>query len=148
MLAGRPLSHGATTPGPSDLPTSSALLGRGASSGFFIIFCFRLSLLAGRVAAFWSSTSLEVDRFAVGVPPRTVRALGAMVTGCCELEGWWAWAVEDDEFLGRAVAGGVVRLRLSMAATLQLMEEKSAVRPYMSGALEESAARWPGSRCM
>jgi hypothetical protein len=94
--------------------TSSALLGLAASSGFLSIFCFRLSLLAGRAAAL-SSASLEADRPAAGVVPRAVRELAAMVDeGCCELEAACAEFMEDDEFLGRAVAGGVERLGLSM----------------------------------
>lgn len=94
--------------------TSSDLLGRAASSGFLSIFCFRLSLLAGRVAAL-SSTSLEADRLAVGVLPRAVLELGAMVEeDCCELEAACAEFIEDDEFLGRAVTGGVDRFRLSI----------------------------------
>jgi hypothetical protein len=87
-----------------------------ASSGFLGIFCFRLSLLAGRVAAL-SSTSFDADRLAPGVLPRTVREAGAILD-CCELEApWVVEEMEDDEFLGRAVAGGVDRCwRLSMTA--------------------------------
>ena len=71
---------------------SSALLGRGGSSIFLGIFCFRLSLLAGRVAGFESaSTSLEVERLAAAADlPSAGLARerpGAMVVGgSCELE--------------------------------------------------------------
>jgi hypothetical protein len=82
------------------LLTSSDRFGRGPSSGFFNIFCFRLSRLAGLVAVL-SSTSLEAERLAVGVLPRTVRELGAMLEDCCEPEAACGEVMEDDEFLGR-----------------------------------------------
>jgi hypothetical protein len=99
----------------SGVRTSSDLLGQGASSGFLSIFCLRLSLLAGR-AAVASSTSLEADRLAVGVLPRVVRALGAMLEDGCGPEAACDEFIEDDEFLERAVTGGVVRFRFSIAA--------------------------------
>jgi hypothetical protein len=95
--------------------TSSDRVGRGASSGFLSIFCLRLSLLAGR-AAVLSSTSLVADRLAVGVLPRAVLELGAMLEEECEPEAACDEFIEDDEFLGRAVTGGVVRFRFSIAA--------------------------------
>jgi hypothetical protein len=93
--------------------TSSDLVGRGASSGFFSIFCLRLSLLDGRAFAL-SSTSLVADRLAVGVLPRAVLELGAMLEDWCEPEAACDEFIEDDEFLGRAVTGGVVRFGFSM----------------------------------
>lgn len=98
--------------------TSSALFGRGASSDFFIIFCLRLSLLAGRGL---SSTSLEAERLAVGVLARAVRELEAILLEGCEAA--WGWVMEDDEVrartsrdvLGRALpAGGVGDPRASI----------------------------------
>jgi hypothetical protein len=95
--------------------TSSDLLGRGASSSFFTIFCVRLSLLAGR-AAVLSSSSLTTERLAVGVLPRAVLALGAILEEGCEPGATCAECdefIEDDEFLGRAVTCGVVRLSMT-----------------------------------
>lgn len=109
------------------LQTSSDLFGRIASSGFLSIFCVRLSLLAGRVAVL-SSASLEAERLAAGVEPRVVREPGAMADECCELEAACEEFIEDDEFLGRAATGGVVRCGLSMmAASYSSPRESRAV---------------------
>jgi hypothetical protein len=105
-----PLSHCTCEPG---LLTSSDLFGREVSSDFLDIFC-----PAGRVAVLLSSTtSLEADRLAVGVLPRAVLGLGAMLDDCCEPEAACEEVIEDDEFLGRAVAGGVERFNVSMTAS-------------------------------
>src|SRR3954470_24528039 len=84
--------------------TSSARLGWGASSFLASIFCLRLSLLAARVGLSWS-TSFEAERAVVGVPPRVVREFEGMPLVCaveaaCEAV---VEAIDDDEFLGRAV---------------------------------------------
>jgi len=96
--------------------TSSALVGWGASSFFISIFCFRLSLLAARVG-FSPSPSLEADRLAVGVPPRAAREFDDDICTGCEpvaaCEGVLDEAMDDDEFLERAV-GGVGEARLSI----------------------------------
>lgn len=116
--------------------TSSNLLCRGGSSGFFSIFCLRLSLLAGR-AGLSASTSLEADRLAVGVLPRTgALEPEAMLAGWGELEVVAACedVMDDDEFLGRAVAGGVGEARMcesmagrsDSAAPLQLGEKRQS----------------------
>jgi hypothetical protein len=103
------------------------------------IFCLRLSLLAGR-AAVASSTSFEADRLAVGVLPRVVLALGAMLDDWCAAEAACDEFIEDDEFLERAVTGGVVRFRLSIAA---------AAKAYrVLASTQEGAARVRQSRCM
>jgi hypothetical protein len=129
--------------------TSSDLLGRGGSSAFFSIFCFRLSLLAGRVAAL-SSTSLEADRLAVGVLPRAVLVPEAMLDDCCEDEAACDEFIEDDEFLGRAVTGGVVRFRFSMAGSFSYSSQWRRSR-RVSGICRaqrtEQLGRWQ-SRCM
>ena len=94
--------------------TSSDRLGRGASSGFLAIFCFRLSRLAGR-EDLSASPCLAAWRLAVGVLPRSgfEPELEAMAAdGCCGEE-----AVMDDdecECLGRA---GGVDPRTSMAGS-------------------------------
>jgi len=98
--------------------TSSARLGWGASSFLVSNFCLRLSLLAARVGLSWS-TSFEAERVAVGVPPRPVREVEGMpfvcdVEAACEAV---VEAIDDDEFLGRAV-GGVGDARLSMAGSV------------------------------
>jgi hypothetical protein len=46
------------------------------------------------------------DRLAEGVTPRGLELPEAIFTGECELEGAWADTMDDDEVLGRAVAGG------------------------------------------
>jgi hypothetical protein len=96
--------------------TSSDRLGRGASSTFFSIFCLRLSLLAGRVG-FDSSSSGAADRLEADAVPRAVRELG-VIDGCREGLAACDEVIDDDEFLGRAVAGGVCDERRSMAANL------------------------------
>jgi hypothetical protein len=40
-----------------------------------------------------------------------------MLGDCCELEAACVEAIEDDEFLGRAVAGGVERFRSMIPRT-------------------------------
>tara|TARA_R110002003_G_scaffold13_6_gene919 strand:- start:40320 stop:40526 length:207 start_codon:yes stop_codon:yes gene_type:complete len=60
---------------------------------------------------------LVAERLAVGVLPRAVREVGAMLGDCCELEAACVEAIEDDEFLGRAVAGGVERFRSMIPRT-------------------------------
>lgn len=99
--------------------TSSALVGRDVSSGFFVSLGLRLSRLAGRGL---SSTSFEAERLAVGVLVRVARELEAMLAAGCAPTG--GWPTEDDDVrartsrdvLGRAwPAGGVDGSRASMA---------------------------------
>ena len=95
--------------------TSSDLLGRGASSGFFSIFCFRLSLLPGR-DDLSASINLPAERLAVGVLPRSVFELDAMVAGCGEPAACEDVMDDDEcECLGRA---GGIGPRTSMAGSL------------------------------
>ena len=84
--------------------TSSDRLGLGASSAFFITFCFRLSLLDGRVGLSPSVALRGDGRPAVGVPPRLGREEAAMFAGCWELLAAPEEAMDEDDVLGRAVA--------------------------------------------
>lgn len=65
-----------------------------------------------------ASTSLEADRLAVGVLPRTALELEAMVAGCCRPAAACDDDMDDDEFLGRAVPGGVGDARISMVGAV------------------------------
>lgn len=86
--------------------TSSDLLGRGASSAFFTIFCLRLSLLAGREPGRSFSAPFTAARLAAGVAARALELLEGMVWGCCELLAACADVMVDVEFLGRADDAG------------------------------------------
>jgi hypothetical protein len=95
--------------------TSSDLLGRGASSAILGIFCFRLSLLDGRVGLSPSASFME-DLLEFEVVPRASFELEAMVWGFGELLAACEDVMDEDEFLGRATAGGVCDGRGSMVA--------------------------------
>lgn len=105
--------------------TSASLLGLGASSGFFVSFCLRLSLLEGRVGLS-PSAALGVDRPAVGVPPRAVRELEAMDAAGCDVLGALEDAIDEDEVEGRAFAGGVSECRVSMVVVSVMMLHRRA----------------------
>jgi hypothetical protein len=68
-----------------------------------------------------------------------VLELGAMLDEGCEPAAACDEFIDDDEFLGRAVTGGV-RLRLSIAA--------AKAYKVLAWILEEGAARVRQSRCM
>lgn len=123
--------------------TSSDLFDRGASSGFLSIFCLRLSLLDGRVAVL-SSASFTTERLAVavGVVPRAVREL-AMLEAGWEPEAACAELIEDDEFLGRAVTGGVVRFGFGFSMLAMDTQGNCGIDP---GAKEQLGC-WQQSRC-
>lgn len=124
--------------------TSSDLFGRGASSGFLAIFWCRLSLLDGRVAVL-SSASLTTERLAaaVGVVPRAVRELAMLEVGC-EPEAACAEFIEDDEFLGRAVTGGVVRLAFGFS--MLAMDSQTELAAASTQKVKEQLECWQ-SRC-
>lgn len=84
--------------------TSSALLGRGASSAFFAIFCLKLSRLEGRAVRSASAGPLMEERLPEGVTPRGLEPVEAMGAGDCE--GCDEDTMDDDDVLGRAAAGG------------------------------------------
>ena len=87
--------------------TSSDLFGRGVSSAFLGSFCFRLSLLAGRVGRSASASLIE-DLLGFSEAPRPGFELEAMAGDCwAELLAACEDVIEDDEFRGRAGAGGV-----------------------------------------
>lgn len=86
--------------------TSSVLLGRGGSSTILPIFCLRLSLLAARPGRPSAAPAWAGDRLVVGVAPRALELAG-MPDRFCELLLAACWEMmDDDEFLGRAVASG------------------------------------------
>jgi hypothetical protein len=87
------------------------------------IFCFRLSLLDGRVGLSPSASFIE-GLLEFGVVPRASFELEAMVWGFGELLVACEDVMDEGEFLERATAGGVCDGRGSMAASSTAKRDK------------------------
>lgn len=93
--------------------TSSVLLDRDGSSDLMAIFCLRLSLLAGRPGRLSPGTAAG-DRVEGGAA-RVLELDADMAGGVCEVLAACEEAMDEDEFLGRAVTSGDVARVLFIA---------------------------------
>jgi len=117
--------------------TSSALVGFGISSGFLGTFCFKPSLLEGRVGLSSESEGFSDERLVDGVAPRGCFDEGGMVVVCCwepvpggccdgrgEAEGFWR---------AEPAPGGVGECRVFMVSTQRRRRRQRQQRGGQAG---------------